>query len=56
MSVAFEVDGRVSYVVESGTLLEGRWEEDGKVHAEMTVKKIPSLLSQYRGERTDKNV
>jgi len=32
--VAFEVDGRVSFVVESGTLLEGRWEEDGKVRAE----------------------
>jgi multidrug efflux pump subunit AcrA (membrane-fusion protein) len=32
--VAFEVDGRVSFVVESGTILEGRWEEAGKVRAE----------------------
>jgi NADH-quinone oxidoreductase subunit E len=27
---------------------------DGKVHAEMTVKKIPSILSQYRGKKDNK--
>ena len=32
--VAFEVDGRVEWVVESGTNLEGRWEEDGDVQVE----------------------
>jgi len=29
--VAFEVDGRVEWIVESGTNLEGRWEEEGEV-------------------------
>ncbi|MEO0650090.1 MAG: HlyD family efflux transporter periplasmic adaptor subunit [Planctomycetota bacterium] len=29
--VAFEVEGRVAYVVEGGTDLAGRWEEDGEV-------------------------
>ena len=30
--VAFEVGGRVSYVVEAGLLLDGRWEEGGEVN------------------------
>ena len=29
---------------------------DGKVHAAVTVKKIPSILSQYTGERDNKNI
>ncbi len=29
---------------------------DGKVYAAVTVKKIPSLLSQYTGERDSKNI
>jgi multidrug resistance efflux pump len=32
--VAFEVDGRVEWIVESGSNLEGRWEEDGEVKVE----------------------
>lgn len=32
--VAFEVAGRVTYIVEPGTFLEGRWEENGKVEIE----------------------
>ncbi len=30
--ISFEVSGRVEWIVEMGTNLEGRWEEDGKVH------------------------
>ncbi len=32
--VAFEVEGRVEFVVEQGTNLSGRWVEDGEVKAE----------------------
>jgi multidrug resistance efflux pump len=32
--VAFEVEGRVQYVVEQGTNLKGRWVEDGRVRAQ----------------------
>ena len=32
--VAFEVDGRVTWIVESGTNLVGRWEQDGTVLVE----------------------
>ena len=27
--ISFEVSGRVEWIVEMGTNLEGRWEEDG---------------------------
>ena len=30
--ISFEVRGRVEWIVEMGTNLEGRWEEEGKVH------------------------
>ena len=30
--ISFEVSGRVEWIVEMGTNLEGRWEEEGKVH------------------------
>ncbi len=30
--ISSEVSGRVEWIVEMGTNLEGRWEEDGKVH------------------------
>jgi RND family efflux transporter MFP subunit len=30
--ISFEVDGRLEWIVEMGTNLEGRWEEEGKVH------------------------
>ncbi|KHE90456.1 MAG: efflux RND transporter periplasmic adaptor subunit [Candidatus Scalindua rubra] len=30
--ISFEVSGRVEWIVEMGTNLEGRWEEDGIVH------------------------
>jgi RND family efflux transporter MFP subunit len=30
--ISFEVDGRLEWIVEMGTNLEGRWEEAGKVH------------------------
>jgi RND family efflux transporter MFP subunit len=30
--ISFEVRGRLEWIVEMGTNLEGRWEEDGKVH------------------------
>lgn len=32
--VAFEVDGRVEWIVETGTNLKGRWEEEGEVLVE----------------------
>lgn len=32
--VAFEVGGRVEWIVESGTQLQGRWEKDGEVKVE----------------------
>jgi len=32
--VAFEVDGRVAWIVEMGTQLKGRWEENGEVVVE----------------------
>ena len=32
--IAFEVDGRVEWVVESGTYIEGRWEKGGEVRVE----------------------
>jgi RND family efflux transporter MFP subunit len=30
--ISFEVNGRLEWIVEMGTNLEGRWEEDSKVH------------------------
>jgi RND family efflux transporter MFP subunit len=30
--ISFEVSGRIEWIVEMGTNLEGRWEEDGKIH------------------------
>jgi RND family efflux transporter MFP subunit len=30
--ISFEVSGRLEWIVEMGTNLEGHWEEDGKVH------------------------
>ena len=35
--VAFEVAGRVEFIVESSTYVAGRWEEEGKVRAEGSV-------------------
>lgn len=32
--IAFEVSGRLEKIVEMGTQLEGRWEEEGKVHVQ----------------------
>ncbi len=32
--ISFEVSGRVKWIVEMGTNLEGRWVEEGKVHAQ----------------------
>ncbi len=33
-AVSFEVEGRLEFIVEAGTYLEGRWEEDGGVTVE----------------------
>lgn len=32
--ISFEVDGRLEWIVEMGTNLEGRWEEEDEVHVE----------------------
>ena len=38
--VAFEVPGRVDYIVEEGTLLKGRWIENDKVINKGEVKEL----------------